>query len=66
MSIKTFVKQSILHAVDIVGMNAFYRRKTCRRLLGLCYHSVISDDAPSDDARTNIAVTVSQFEEQLK
>jgi hypothetical protein len=64
--IKTFVKQSILHAVDIAGVNAFYRQKNRRQLLGLCYHSIISDDAPADDARTNIAVTVSQFEEQLK
>ncbi|MDR3110947.1 MAG: hypothetical protein LBU65_14860, partial [Planctomycetaceae bacterium] len=66
MNIKTIVKQSILRTIDIAGVNAFYRRKNRRRLLALCYHSVISDDAPADDMRTNIAVTVSQFEEQLK
>ena len=35
------------------------------RLLGLCYHGVIGDDAPMDDPRTRIAVTQSQFESQL-
>jgi peptidoglycan/xylan/chitin deacetylase (PgdA/CDA1 family) len=35
-------------------------------LLGLCYHGVVSDNSPQNDARTRIAVTVTQFNEQLK
>ena len=41
------------------------RRIVRKRLLVLCYHSVISDDAPPD-SRTNIAVTSHQFESQLQ
>ncbi|MGL4593410.1 MAG: polysaccharide deacetylase family protein [Thermoguttaceae bacterium] len=40
------------------------KRSVGNRLLVLCYHSVISDDAPNDP-RTNIAVTRSQFERQM-
>ena len=36
-----------------------------KRLLVLCYHSVISADSPFDP-RTNIAVTVEQFDSQLQ
>jgi len=41
------------------------RRVLRKRLLVLCYHSVISDDSPQDP-RTNIAVTTQQFESQLQ
>jgi len=34
------------------------------RLLGLCYHSVVSNDVPRN-SRTDIAVTVRNFEQQL-
>ena len=41
------------------------RLRLRKRLLVLCYHSVISDDSPQDP-RTNIAVTTQQFESQLQ
>jgi peptidoglycan/xylan/chitin deacetylase (PgdA/CDA1 family) len=41
------------------------RRTVRKRLLVLCYHSVISDDVPQDP-RTNIAVTTRQFESQMQ
>ncbi|MDR1485044.1 MAG: polysaccharide deacetylase family protein [Planctomycetaceae bacterium] len=60
------LKQIILDGADVIGLNCFARYRTRRRLLGLCYHSVVSNNSPKDDARTRIAVTVSQFDEQLK
>jgi peptidoglycan/xylan/chitin deacetylase (PgdA/CDA1 family) len=60
------IKQYILHGVEFAGLNRLARYRTRRRLLGLAYHSVVSDSSPEDDARTNIAVTVSQFELQLQ
>jgi peptidoglycan/xylan/chitin deacetylase (PgdA/CDA1 family) len=60
------LKQIILYGVESVGLNYWSRFWTRRRLLGLCYHSVVSDNSPQNDARTRIAVTVTQFEEQLK
>ncbi len=59
------VKQGILQAAEFFGVNKFFRDRTRSRLLGLCYHSVIGDDAPMDDPRTRIAVTQSQFDAQL-
>ena len=59
------VKQSILQAAEFFGVNKFFRDRTRSRLLGICYHSVIGDDAPMDDPRTRIAVTQSQFELQI-
>jgi len=47
------------------GLFAMMRRQVRKRLLVLCYHSVISDDAPRD-SRTNIAVTSWQLESQLQ
>lgn len=52
--------------VELAGLNSLSRFWTRRRLLGLCYHSVVSDNSPENDARTRIAVTVSQFDEQLR
>ena len=63
---KTFAKQFVLQAVDAFGLNRYARWKMRRKLLILCYHAVVSDDSPPDDLRTNIAVTVSQFEQQLQ
>jgi peptidoglycan/xylan/chitin deacetylase (PgdA/CDA1 family) len=60
------LKQIILHGVELGGLNYWARFWTRQRLLGLCYHSVVSDNSPQNDARTRIAVTVAQFEEQLK
>jgi peptidoglycan/xylan/chitin deacetylase (PgdA/CDA1 family) len=59
------VKQGILQAAEFFGVNKFFRDQMRSRLLGLCYHGVIGDDAPMDDPRTRIAVTKSQFEAQL-
>ena len=47
------------------GGFAVLRRVLRKRLLVLCYHSVISDDSPQDP-RTNIAVTMRQLESQLQ
>ena len=63
---KQFVKQAILHGAEWSGINRFYRWKTRNRLLGLCYHGVISDDAPWDDCRTWIAVSETQFNRQMR
>ncbi|MDR0609739.1 MAG: polysaccharide deacetylase family protein [Planctomycetaceae bacterium] len=60
------MKQIILHGVELGGLNYWSRFWTRRRLLGLCYHSVVSDNSPQNDARTRIAVTITNFEEQLK
>jgi peptidoglycan/xylan/chitin deacetylase (PgdA/CDA1 family) len=60
------LKQIILHGIELSGLNCLARFGTRRRLLGLCYHSVVSDSSPPNDARTRIAVTVTQFNEQLK
>lgn len=59
------LKQTILRAVDALGLNRWARFRTRRRLLGICYHGIVSDDSP-DDARTRIAVSASQFELQLR
>ena len=59
------VKQGVLQAAEFFGVNRFFRDRTRSRLLGLCYHGVIGDDAPMDDPRTRIAVTQLQFETQL-
>jgi peptidoglycan/xylan/chitin deacetylase (PgdA/CDA1 family) len=48
-----------------VGLFAVMRLVLRRRLLVLCYHSVISDDAPNDP-QTIIAVTTRQLEAQLQ
>lgn len=60
------VKQGILHAVDALGLNRWARHRTRRRLLGLCYHGVVSEEGPPADARTRIAVTATQFEAQMR
>ncbi len=64
--IKQSVKQSILHAAEFSGVNRFFRWKTRKKLLGLCYHGVLSDDTPWDDPRTNIAVSATHFERQMQ
>ncbi|MDR2761293.1 MAG: polysaccharide deacetylase family protein [Planctomycetaceae bacterium] len=60
------IKRILLLGVELAGLNSLSRFWTRRRLLGLCYHSVVSDNSPENDARTRIAVTVSQFDEQLR
>jgi peptidoglycan/xylan/chitin deacetylase (PgdA/CDA1 family) len=64
--LQTLANQFVLQAVDSLGLNRYARWKRRRKLLILCYHAVVSDDSPLDDLRTNIAVTVSQFEQQLQ
>ncbi|MDR1140347.1 MAG: polysaccharide deacetylase family protein [Planctomycetaceae bacterium] len=60
------LKQALLYGVEIIGLNKLARFRTRSRLLGLCYHSIVSDNSPLNDARTRIAVTISQFDEQLR
>lgn len=60
------IKQAILRTVETVGLNRWSRFRTRRQLLGLCYHTIVSDESPADDARTQIAVTVSEFERQMR
>ncbi|MDR2169678.1 MAG: polysaccharide deacetylase family protein [Planctomycetaceae bacterium] len=60
------LKQTLLFGAEFSGLNFLSRYFRRRRFLSLCYHSVISDDSPPNDARTRIAVTKSQFNEQLK
>lgn len=59
------LRQIVLNGVEIVGLNRWSRFRKRRQLLGLCYHSVIDDDAPANDSRTRLAVGVSQFEAQM-
>ena len=66
MGVKQFIKQSILHGAETFGGNRFFRWKTRKNLLGLCYHGVIGDEAPWDDPRARIAVSATQFELQMK
>ncbi|MCL2349340.1 MAG: polysaccharide deacetylase family protein [Planctomycetaceae bacterium] len=61
---KRLFKQWVLQVEKRTGAFRRNRRKNRFRLLVLCYHSVVRDDSPVN-SRTNIAVTVSQFEEQL-
>ncbi|MDR3183267.1 MAG: hypothetical protein LBT89_10200 [Planctomycetaceae bacterium] len=63
---KTLIKQTVLRGIDFCGLNRYARWKVRRKLLVLCYHAVVSNNSPADDRNTNIAVTVSQFEEQLQ
>ncbi len=60
------VRQTLLQTAEFLGLNRRARHRTRRRLLGLCYHGVVAQAGPSDDARTRIAVTVSQFEAQMR
>ncbi|MDR1965022.1 MAG: polysaccharide deacetylase family protein [Planctomycetaceae bacterium] len=60
------MKQLILKGVENLGLNRLSRFWTRRCLLGLCYHGVVQNQSPPNDARTRIAVTVSQLEEQLR
>src|SRR5690606_16359944 len=59
------LKTAAFEVAQRVGVNAFMRKVFQKRLVVLCYHSIISDDTPFDP-RTNIAVTRSQFEQQLQ
>lgn len=59
-------KKGILQTLDVLGLNRLSRFRTRHRLLGLCYHGVIGNDAPWDDPRTWLAVSVSQFERQMR
>ena len=63
--LRSAIKRSVLTAAKACGLFAVMRRNVRKRLLVLCYHSVISDEAPPDP-RTNIAVTTRQFESQLQ
>ena len=64
-SLRSTIKRSVLTVAKFCGLFAVMRRLVRKRLLVLCYHSVISDDSPQDP-RTNIAVTTRQFESQLQ
>jgi len=64
-SFRSVIKRSVLTAAKACGVFVVMRRALRKRLLVLCYHSVISDDSPQN-LRTNIAVTVQQFESQLQ
>ncbi|MGL4942507.1 MAG: polysaccharide deacetylase family protein [Thermoguttaceae bacterium] len=57
-------KNVVLALAKGVGVFAVLRSRTRGRLRVLCYHSVVADQTPIDP-RANIAVTVSQFEQQL-
>lgn len=47
------------------GINACLRQLLRRRLMVLCYHSIIPDDFPDDPYRTRGATRVSEFRRQL-
>ena len=55
-----------MHGVEYAGLNRLVRHHTRRRLLGLCYHSVLSTECPANDARLALAVTALQFERQMQ
>ena len=54
--LKTLGKQLTLHGVELAGLNYLARHRTRRRLLGLCYHGVLSAKYPANDARLSLAV----------
>ena len=64
-NLRSILKRSALAATKTCGVFAVMRRALRKRLLVLCYHSVISDDSPQDP-RTIIAVATQQFESQLQ
>lgn len=63
---KHSARQLALRVAEALGVNRFFRRRTRHRLLGLCYHGVLEGDVPWDDPRTEIAVSASQFERQMR
>ena len=65
LPLRSAIKRTALAVAKTCGHFAMLRWVMRKRLLVLCYHSVISDDAPQD-SRTNIAVTKRQFESQLQ
>lgn len=60
------MKQILLKTADLGGLNRWARHHTRRRLLGLCYHGVAAEAGPVVDSRTRIAVTLRQFEAQMR
>jgi len=64
LSMKRFLKNSLLSAEKMFGLFRKYRERNKSRLLVLCYHSVVSDSSPVN-SRTNIAVSQSEFEKQI-
>jgi hypothetical protein len=64
--LKQFGKQLILHGIECVGLNRLARHRTRRQLLGLCYHGVLSAECPPHDARLLLAVTATQFDQQMR
>lgn len=62
---KRFAKELYLGLCKYTGQFRKMRSQNASRPIGLCYHSVVSDDSPND-FRTNIAVSVKQFEKHLK
>ena len=53
---KQSVKQLILRGIECAGLNRLARHRTRGRLLGLCYHGVLSAECPKNDARLALAV----------
>ena len=64
--LKHRLKQAALRGTRLCGVNALCRCLARRRLTVLCYHSVVSDDVPYHPTRTRVAVTATQFREQLQ
>ena len=64
--LKRGVKQAVLRGARLCGVNALSRCLARRRLTALCYHSVVSDSVPYHPTRTRVAVTATQFREQLQ
>jgi peptidoglycan/xylan/chitin deacetylase (PgdA/CDA1 family) len=63
--LKHSLKQTVLRGARLCGANALARYLARRRLTVLCYHSVVSDSVPYHSTRTRVAVTATQFREQL-
>jgi peptidoglycan/xylan/chitin deacetylase (PgdA/CDA1 family) len=56
----------VLRSIDSCGANRLARTFRRQRIVVLCYHAVVSDRLPSHFCRTRVAVTESQFAEQLR
>ena len=59
------VERSAWTVAHYSGLNAVLRRRARRRLLVLCYHGVVAEEAPEDEYRYRNTVGVATFRKQL-
>lgn len=65
MALRSTVKSLVLAATRLLGANGCARLLLRRRVLVLCYHSVIPDDMPHAPQATRVASRVADFRWQM-